>query len=84
MFIDGTIHLVAYKPDVIKCWEMQIKYVDKERPVTKDGKLLGGISMNGNRKMELSIQSAQLFTPTPSGAAAATLKNQTGNHFTYL
>ena len=50
---------------------MEIKYIEDERLKTNEGRIFGGISLNGNRKLSISVQSAQSFIPAPKGFLAS-------------
>ncbi|RXG70283.1 Mediator of RNA polymerase II transcription subunit 16 [Armadillidium vulgare] len=62
---NGHIHVAAWKPDIVKCWEIELGYFERERVATKDGSIFGGISINGNRKLKVRVLSSNFFCPTP-------------------
>lgn len=60
--------MAAWKPDVVKCWRVELSYIERERVACQDGAIFGGISINGNQHLKIDVFSTNFFSPSPLNA----------------
>ena len=54
IFSDGNIHVAAWKPDMIKCWNVDLQYIDKESEKIKE---------NQSSLLKVNVEAAHSFCP---------------------